>query len=299
MCQFPALKERILRSRKAPIVKDIFGSQLGDSVRPTKYKLLTKESLDRAIEAVDKGTTIRCASEMYGVPRSTLSDYISGKVSMEGRSGALYLTLEEEAELEKFLVQSADIGYPRTRKDILGLVQQILDNKGIGVTVTTGWFERFRQCHPHLVFKTAVPLSHARAMATDTSVLNRYFDMLLACLEENDILDDPCAIFNCDETGLPLNPPSEKVIHLKGSKHPSYICSGDKAQLTVLACTCASGTAMPPFIVLDRKTLNPTFTRGEVPGTLYGLSTNGWMNQDLFHQLFVKHFYNTPQQKDH
>ena len=61
-------------------------------------------------------------------------------------------------------------------------------------------------------------------------------------------------------------------------------------QLTVLACTCASGTAMPPFIVLDRKTLNPTFTRGEVPGTLYGLSTNGWMNQDLFHQWFVKHF---------
>ena len=83
-------------------------------MRPTKYKLWTKESLDRAIEAVDKGTTIRCASEMYGVPRSTLSDYISGKVSMEGRSGAPYLTLEEEAELENFLVQSADIGYPRT-----------------------------------------------------------------------------------------------------------------------------------------------------------------------------------------
>ena len=77
-------------------------------MRPTKYKLWTKESLDRAIEAVDKDTTIRCASEMYGVPRSTLSDYISGKVSMEGRSGAPYLTLEEEAELENFLVQSAD-----------------------------------------------------------------------------------------------------------------------------------------------------------------------------------------------
>ena len=58
----------------------------------------------------------------------------------------------------------------------------------------------------------------------------------------------------------------------------------------MLTCTCASGTAMPPFIVLDRKTLNPTFTRGEVPGTLYGLSTNGWMNQDLIHHWFVKHF---------
>ena len=90
--------------------------------------------------------------------------------------------------------------------------------------------------------------------------------------------------------GCPFNPPSEKVFAPKGSKHTSHITEADKAQITVLACTCASGTALPPFIIFDRKTLNPACTRGEVPGTLYGLSDKGWMNQELFHSWFTSHF---------
>ena len=31
-------------------------------------------------------------------------------------------------------------------------------------------------------------------------------------------------------------------------------------------------------------------TRGEVPGTLYGLSRNGWINSDLFYHWFTNHF---------
>ena len=68
------------------------------------------------------------------------------------------------------------------------------------------------------------------------------------------------AIYNCDETGLPLNPVSPKVITTKKSKHTSHICSGDKAQITVLACTCATGTALPPFVIYDHKSLNPAYS---------------------------------------
>ena len=31
-------------------------------------------------------------------------------------------------------------------------------------------------------------------------------------------------------------------------------------------------------------------TKGEVPGTLYGLSRNGWMNSELFYHWFLNHF---------
>ena len=70
-----------------------------------------------------------------------------------------------------------------------------------------------------------------------------------------------------------------------------------KNSLLYSACTSATGAALPPFIVLDDKTLNFKFTLGEVPGTLYGLSPNGWMNQELFHGWFTNHFlqYATPQ----
>ena len=47
---------------------------------------------------------------------------------------------------------------------------------------------------------------------------------------------------------------------------------------------------MPPFVILDRQSLNQAMTRGEVPGTLYGLSRNGWINSDLFYHWFTHHF---------
>ena len=31
-------------------------------------------------------------------------------------------------------------------------------------------------------------------------------------------------------------------------------------------------------------------SRGEVPGTMYGLSKNGWMDMELFEQWFMHHF---------
>ena len=75
-----------------------------------------------------------------------------------------------------------------------------------------------------------------------------------------------------------------------GAKNPSYITSGDKAQVTVLACASASGYAIPPFVVFDRMTLNPKMHEGEVPGTLYGLCHSGWMNREFFNYWFLHHF---------
>ena len=119
-------------------------------------------------------------------------------------------------------------------------------------------------------------------MASDRDVIDRYFDMLEDCLKNK-----PSCIFNCDESGIPLNPKSLKVIDKVGSKNPSYLSGGCKAQITVLACTCASGYAIPPLVIFDRMTLNEALTRGEVPGTIYRLSHNGW--REIFNRWF-EHF---------
>ena len=63
-----------------------------------------------------------------------------------------------------------------------------------------------------------------------------------------------------------------------------------KTQLTVVACISASGSCIPPMIVLDRKTLPPYFVVSEVPSTIYGLSPRGWINQELFDGWFTNHF---------
>ena len=40
------------------------------------------------------------------------------------------------------------------------------------------------------------------------------------------------------------------------------------------------------MVIWDRKTLHPDMTKGEIPGTLYGLSSKGWIDQELFQVWF-------------
>ena len=200
----------------------------------------------------------------------TLHDHVSGKIALGAKSGPdPYLSFEKEEELASFLVQTAEIGYPHTKRQVLALVQQIINKKGIDANVSNGWWERFCQRHPSITLRAAVPFSLARAVASDSEVVNKYFDLLEECLQQNEILNKPGLIFNCDETGLPLNPTWLKVVDKVGSKNPSIVTSGDKSQLT-----SAAGYTIPPFVIFDRKALNPKLTEGEVSGTLYSLSHN-------------------------
>ena len=57
-----------------------------------------------------------------------------------------------------------------------------------------------------------------------------------------------------------------------------------------MACASAAGYAIPPFVIFGRQTLNPRLTKGEVPGTSYGLSPNGWIDRKLFCDWVFEHF---------
>jgi hypothetical protein len=245
----------------------------------------------KALTAVENGMKIRHASELYGVPKSTLHDRVTGKVQHGTRPGpSAYLTEEEEEELVEFLLRCAEIGYPHTISQILGIVQQLVNYKGISKKVTQGWWQKFAQRHKEVTLRSAVPLSMIRAKAMDIDSINRYFDVLEHTLKENGIYNKPTLIYNCDESGIPLNPKGLKVVAKTGAKNISAISGNSKGQITVLACTSASGVALPPMVIFDRKTLNPELTTGEVPGTIYGLSDKGWINRELFLGWFYKHF---------
>ncbi|CAI8040325.1 Tigger transposable element-derived protein 6 [Geodia barretti] len=120
-------------------------------------------------------------------------------------------------------------------------------------------------------------------------MVNRYFDLLERTLEENELTDHPGQIFNMDESGMPLDPKAPKVVAERGSS-VTTVGSGNKSQVTIVGCCSATGLCMPPMVIWDRKTLAPELTIGEVPGTIYGLSGNGWMDMELFHMWFCNHF---------
>ena len=93
-----------------------------------------------------------------------------------------------------------------------------------------------------------------------------------------------------DETGMPLDPPPSRIVAKKGQKKVRSRTSGRKGQVTVIGCGNAVGQPIPPFVIFDAAKLNSLWTKGEVPGTRYGLSSRGWIDQELFHGWLVEHF---------
>ena len=149
-----------------PLVDRVFMSKPGVSkatYRPGgivcgSYGNWMSLSMKKAMAAVEKGElTLRKASIQCSVPKSTLHDCLTGKISFNARAGPMpYLTHSEEDELASFLVYTAKIEYPFTRKRVLYLVQQMVEDKGVILAqgqVTNGWWECFKQRHPSIVLK--------------------------------------------------------------------------------------------------------------------------------------------------
>jgi len=72
---------------------------------------------------INNGLIVRRAALEYDVPRATLGDRVSGKVLAGSKSGKQrYLDDDEEEELVRFLINSARIGYPCSRLEVLAIV---------------------------------------------------------------------------------------------------------------------------------------------------------------------------------
>ena len=202
---YPSLKCRVL---KASSGQDTVSTSYGGRGK-YNYKSI---NFDRAITAVEAGESYRRAAEMYGVPRSTIHDHFTGKYIDMKAGPKPYLTTEEEEELISFLDVHAKIGYPYTRKHVLGIVQDIVNTKGIEAEVSSGWWDSFRKKSPLVVLRSAMPFALSRAHATDPEVLAAYFDKLESTLKYNRIFDKAGSIFNCEESGFSLSPKSPKDV---------------------------------------------------------------------------------------
>ena len=112
-----ARKRQVARSRPQDTSGDVCAPAPLPN-RPKKLKQWSEEQMSLAVEAVRSGEMgVRRAHQEFGVPKSTLHDRISGKVQEGAVSGPqAYLTKEDS--LVHFLVECAQFGFPRTRKQV-------------------------------------------------------------------------------------------------------------------------------------------------------------------------------------
>ena len=115
------------------------------------------------------------------------------------------------------------------------------------------------------MLRHAEPLSYARACANNPEVIGKYFDLLEDTLKANGLRQSPGQIFNCDEVGMPLVHKPPKVVSHVGQKHPYAVTSGNKAQITILACASASGYSIPPMTILIANSFSQKWQKVKCP----------------------------------
>ena len=266
--------------------------------RSSKRKQWIDSQMVSALDAVlTKQLPANKAARLYGVPPSTLKDRLSGRVVHGVKPGPTpYLTTQEEKELAEHLVLSAKVGYGKTRRDVMNLVETYVNSRRSKeqnqkeVTVSNGWWFKFKMRNPSLSLRRGDSTAGVRMDAVNSENINEYFDLLERVFQEYGFSDHPEAIYNMDETGMPLEPRPPKVITKKGQKKVRYQTSGQKQQITVIGCGSATGHVIPPFVVFAAKHLNYLWMKNEVPGTRFAVSDNGWVNNELFSFFLTKHF---------
>nr|XP_039269918.1 nucleolar RNA helicase 2-like isoform X1 [Styela clava] len=140
--------------------------------RKIKY---TKENLEDALKAItEKKMSHREAAEHYGIPKSTLTDRISGKRSsdmMPKRGPPTALSSEEEESLKTFLKDQVKRGLGIGKRDVFQMVKNMLDLSGKHVRYFTNnlpsdsWWCGFLSRNPDLKMMATKKLEVVRAMA--------------------------------------------------------------------------------------------------------------------------------------
>ena len=107
------------------------------------------------------------------------------------------------------------------------------------------------------------------------------------------LLDEPLQIFNADETGFLMAPQPTKVLPGKGDPNAYQQGSSDKSQIIVLMRSNAVALCIPPLVVYPGCNFHQTFIENfysHFPMAIFGHSTNGWMDVDLFEKWLEELF---------
>ena len=102
---------------------------------------------------------MRTAAAAYGIPKSTLYDYASGKVEFGSKRGPdTILTAAEEQKLVDYVIHMAEIGYRCTEEHICDTVKEILDKNGRPNPFNNNrpgrkWWSLFVQRHPNIMLQ--------------------------------------------------------------------------------------------------------------------------------------------------
>ena len=276
--------------------------------RKTERGAYGSDTLTEAVNEVkDRGTKLRVAARMYGVPKSTLERHLKVNLrqpneNVMGRSSVF--GTDAENKLAQHLLDLESRGFGLTPLELRQLAYKYATSNDIPNNFNEeaqmagyDWLQGFLKRHQELSLRKPEALSMGRASGMNKLKVGRYFDLLQDTLNQNDLMNKPDFIYNVDETGITEVHKPPKVIAGKGKRNVYSVTSGEKGTTTTaVCCVNASGDYIPPMLIFKGRRASPALEKGAPPGSLITLSDSGWINGDLFYDWMV-HF-NTHRKKN-
>ena len=265
-----------------------------------KVKNYTEDDMLNALAAVKNGEMSQYkAAKVYKIPKQTLNDRVTNKVSVTCKQGRpARLTTEEEKAIAEICATFAEWGMGLGKSQVLGIVADYLRANKKSHLFPKGipgndWWRSFLKRNPSISMRKPQSLQLARARNANIETVDHWFNNILKPLiDKTGLLNHPERIFNADETSFCLCGRPQKVVAKRGAKSPQYTVGGTgKENITVQVCVSAAGQLLPPYILYTGQRLMHTHTQDGAPGTRYAVSAKGWMTKanfvDWFRNMFI------------
>ena len=270
---------------------------------PYKYDRKSKraswkvDDLDAAIARVRDGDlSLRQASQYYHVPKSTIGRYLKGSTMQPGRLGRNpVLDDEHEQELVHYLIVMQKFYQGITPDDLKKLVYQLAERNGIEhpfskrkESAGKDWMHSFLKRHQQLSIRQPEPTSINRTTGFRIEAVTKFFDLLEDEMRKKKF--PASRIWNADESGITVIQKPGKIIAQKGQKQVGKQVSGERGRtITVMCAMSAGGNFCPPIMIFPRARMNNNLMIGAPEGAVGCVSSNGWINEDIFLQ-WLNHF---------
>ncbi|KAJ8302178.1 hypothetical protein KUTeg_021165 [Tegillarca granosa] len=260
-----------------------------------KRRKYDDSDLKSAINSVkEKTLSIREASKLYKIPKSTIQDCLAqnrSKTKAPGRQNSLNHT--QETSLVNYINYMSKRGFPlslKTMKYYVGAIVQ--KNNKIRVNFkhrepSNEWCRKFLKKH-NLSLRTPEELSLAHTYVTE-KIVSEYFNLLKQTITNLNIEEKPSQIYNMDEIGWgPGNKKRRKVIVQKGVAHPIQQQSLIVDHISALICGNAEGRLIPPSIIFKESL--PLKLDDAPENWSYVATNNAFSSKEVFAEWMKKCF---------
>ena len=267
--------------------------------RKTNKGNWTEEDMSAAVNDVLDGMSVRAASSLYNIPKSSIQDKVGavrggGEVRLAPKLGHFEDTFNssQEEDLVQFLVDMDSRLMPLTKKEFLKVVYDYAENLKIKHRFNKdkkragdSFYTYFMSKHKNLSLRLAQNTSILRRAGFTKTRVIIFYDKLEQLLAEFNF--SPGQIFNADETGISEVHRNKKVISLRGKNTVGKMSSGERGtNTTIMFCGSADGVYVPPFFIFGGHEKKKAELLQNSCGTI---AKKGWQTSATF-LVWLQHF---------